>query len=101
MLKENKMPVTKKTPADFNPQAKPYDTKPSAAIITATADAIEKLGQSGEIQEYDRGSYWVDRTVSPNGGATGQQQRQCYFNDTEIRAAGNISNYTTVRSEGT
>ena len=88
-----------KTPADINPAAKPYDAKPSAAILTQTSEALEQLAKEEPAYELEPGIYWIDRTYRVNGASNAQTPRQVYFNNTEIRASGPLANYTAVRSE--
>jgi hypothetical protein len=80
-------------PRDFHASAIPRTSQPSAQIVTDTTDAIESMGLENVVQEYERGQYYVDRSVSPSGGSEDSDLgiKQIHFNCTEIIAASGVA----------
>lgn len=76
-------------PRDFHADAVPQSAEPSAAIMTNTVTAINNMGLASVVQEYERGTYYVNGTISPTGGSsdTSLAPKQVYFNDTTIKAS--------------
>ncbi len=83
------MPSLACKPRDMNPVAIPYDTQPSASIITQTTDAIYAMAMTGDPQKFEPGTYWIDRSYSPSGGSAdaSMRARHVEFMNTTLKAA--------------
>jgi hypothetical protein len=84
----------KVSPHHIDPKAEPQTVKPSAAIMTATAKAIEGLALRGVPQEFWGGpgaDYWIDRTVAFSNVADQKDTaRDITFHETVIRVAPDV-----------
>lgn len=93
------------SPRDFHPDAIPRVNAPSAAVIDNTTAAINAMGATDVIQEYESGPYWISSTISPSGGSadTSLGKKEVYFNNTSIRvvAGANVTPFQEVMNQGT
>lgn len=93
-------------PRDFHADAVPQSSVPAASVMTNTSNAIELLGLSGHVMEFETGDYYVDRSVSISGGSTDPVlgKRKVYFNETEFIAGFGggvpVANFNACRSWG-
>jgi hypothetical protein len=79
-------------PREKNALAVPQQSAPSAAVMTATANAINALGLDDVPQEFERGEYFVDQTISPSGGSadTALGVKSVSYNDTTIKTTAGV-----------
>jgi len=80
------------SPRDWNPLAVPQSGTPSAAVMTATADAINAMGLEDVPQEFEAGEYYVDRTISPSGFSEDDAlgKKIIHYNNTILRTHSSV-----------
>lgn len=89
------------SPAEFHANAIARDSAPSGAIITQTRNAILDMFDSGELCQFDAGTYYIDGTINPvNFNVSATRKNSIEFNDTTIRAAGNLADYYKATDQG-
>lgn len=87
-------------PRDFNANAVPRGSAPSASLMTQTTAAINALFGSGEVCEFERGTYFCNGSLSPcNRDFNADTGKQIWFNDTTFRAVGATADFRKITGQ--